>query len=477
MYRFLTLFSVLFLSFFLGNQLKAQGDKQSSATNSTTINSTSSKKDLENYSLEQCIEYAIQNRIEVKNAQLDNQIAKAKVGEVRSQGLPQLNASLSLIDNYKVPVNFLPAQILNPQAPEGEFVPVAFQPQYVGQSKVELQQLVFSGSYLLGLKAAATFTQLSEKQVVQSKIEVAEAVSKAYYSLLINRERLELLNQNFNRIDTVYQQTKALYENGFAEKIDADRLKVALNNIKVEIQNFERLIDLSKILLKFQMGLQQEDNLTVSGSIQELEIDESAAVVAQINPEQRIEYSLLQTQRELNLLQLREYKARYLPTLAAFVNYGANMGSPNAKDLVPFATDRWVSNGSFGISLNVPIFDSFQKYHLIQQEKFNLLKTENNILNFTRLVDLQVSQSQITLQNSVDKLNFQKENMELAKEIFRVTKIKYEEGVGSNLEVVEAETAYKEAQTNYYSALYDAMIAKIDLQKAQGTLYTVTSNQ
>ena len=405
---------------------------------------------MENYTLEQCIDYAVQNRIEVKNAQLDNQIAKAQVGEVRSQGLPQVDASLSLIDNYKIPVAFLPAQIFNPQAPEGEFTAVEFQPQYVGQSAIELQQLIFSGSYLLGLKAAATFTQLSEKQVVQSKIEVAEAVSKAYYSLLINRERLELLKQNYNRVDTVYQQTKALYENGFAEKIDADRLKVASNNIKVEIQNFERLIDLSKILLKFQMGLNQEDNLTVSGLIEELEIDQAAAVVSQINPEQRIEYSLLQTQRELNLLQLREYKARYLPTLSGFVNYGANMGSAEARDLVPFATDRWVSNGAFGLSLNVPVFDSFRKHHLIQQEKFRLLKTENNIMNFTRIIDLQVSQSQITLQNNIDNLNFQKENMELAQEIFRVTKIKYEEGVGSNLEVVEAETAYKEAQTNYF---------------------------
>lgn len=465
MYRILTLFSVLFFSFLFGNELKAQN---------TQANST---KDLENYTLEQCIEYAIENRVEVKNAQLDNQIAKARVGEVRSIGLPQVNASLSLIDNYKVPVNFLPAQFLNPQAPAGEFVAVEFQTQFAGQSKIELQQLVFSGSYLLGLKAAATYTQLSEKQITQSKIEIAESVSKAYYSLLINKERLGLLKQNYNRLDTVYQQTKALYENGFAEKIDADRLKVSSNNIKMEIQNFERLIELSDMILKFQMGLQQEDKLTVSGTLDKLEINESDALVTQINPEQRIEFSLLQTQKDLNLLQIREYKARYLPTLAFFANYGANMGSSEAKDLLPFASDRWVANGSFGISLNVPVFDSFEKKYLIQQEKFRLLKTENQMMDFSRVVKLQVSQSQISLKNSIDKLNFQKENMELAQEIFRVTKIKYEEGVGSNLEVVEAETAYKEAQTNYYSALYDAMVAKIDMQKAQGTLYTVISEQ
>jgi len=329
----------------------------------------------------------------------------------------------------------------------------------------------------LGLKAAATYTQLSEKQITQSKIEVAESVSKAYYSLLINRERLELLKQNYNRLDTVYLQTKALYENGFAEKIDADRLKVASNNIKMEIQNFERLIELSDMLLKFQMGLQQEDNLTVSGSIEKLEINESDALVAQIDPTQRIEFSLLQTQKELNLLQIREYKARYLPTLAFFANYGANMGSSETKDLVPFASERWVANGAFGISLNVPVFDSFEKKYLVQQEKFRLLKTENQMRDFSRVVNLQVAQSQTTLQNSIDKLKFQEENMELAQEIFRVTKIKYEEGVGSNLEVVEAETAYKEAQTNYYSALYDAMVAKIDLQKAQGTLYTETETK
>ncbi len=464
MYRFIPLFSVLLFSLLLGTELKAQEN-----TNAT--------KDLENYTLEQCVEYAIQNRVEVKNAELDNRIAKARVGEVRAQGLPQVSASLSLIDNYKVPVSFLPAQILNPQAPEGDFVAVAFQTQFAGQSKIELQQLIFSGSYILGLKAASTYTQLSEKQITQSKIDIAESVSKAYYSLLINRERLGLLKQNYNRIDTVYQQTKALYENGFAEKIEADRLKVSANNIKMEIQNFERLIELSQMLLKFQMGLEQEDKLTVSGSLEKLEINESDALVSQINPEQRIEFSLLQTQKELNLLQIKEYKARYLPTLSFFANYGANMGSAEAKDLVPFASDRWVANGAFGISLNIPIFDSFQKHHLIQQEKFNLMKTENQMNDFSRVVNLQVSQSQVTLKNSIDQLKFQEENMNLAKEIFRVTKIKYEEGVGANLEVVEAETAYKEAQTNYYSALYDAMIAKIDMEKAQGTLYTVTSKQ
>lgn len=469
MYRFITLFSVLFFSFLVwGSEVKAQGNTQNSANTSA--------KNLENYTLEQCVEYAIQNRTEVKNAQLDNQIAKAKVGEVRAIGLPQVNASLALVDNYKVPVNFLPAQIINPQAPEGEFVPVTFQPQYVGQASIELQQLVFSGSYILGLRAASTYTQLSEKQITQSKIEVAEAVSKAYYSLLINKERIELLKQNYNRIDTVYQQTKALYENGFAERIDADRLKVSANNLKMEIQNFERLIELNKMLLKFQMGLEQEDNLTVSGSLEGLEISEADALVAEINPEQRIEFSMLQTQKELNLLQIKEYKSRYLPTLGFFINYGSNMGSPDAVDLVPFASDRWVGNGAFGISLNIPVFDSFQKHHLIQQEKFNLMKTENQMRDFSRVVNLQVSQSQITLKNSIDKLKFQEENMQLAQEIFRVTKIKYEEGVGSNLEVVEAETAYKEAQTNYYSALYDAMVAKIDMQKAQGTLYNVSSN-
>lgn len=463
MYRFLILFSVSFLFLFTGSQLKAQENTQ---------NTVISTKNLENYTLEQCIEYAIENRVEIKNAQLDNQIAKAKVGEVRAQGLPQVNASLSLINNYKVPLTFLPAQAINPQAPEGEVVGVEFQPPYIGQSQIELQQLVFSGSYILGLKAASTYTQLSEKQITQSKIEVAEAVSKAYYSLLINRERIELLKQNYNRIDTVYQQTKALYENGFAERIDADRLKVSANNLKMEIQNFERLIELSEMLLKFQMGLEQEDKLTVSGSLEGLEISEADALVSEINPEQRIEFSMLQTQKELNLLQLKEYKARYLPTLGFFINYGANMGSPNAKDLVPFSSDRWATGGALGISLNVPIFDSFQKHHLIQQEKFNLMKTENQMRDFSRIVNLQVSQAQVTLKNSIDKLKFQDENMNLAKEIFRVTKIKYEEGVGANLEVVEAETAYKEAQTNYYSALYDAMVAKIDMQKAQGTLYT-----
>jgi outer membrane protein TolC len=426
---------------------------------------------LENLTLQACVAYAVKNHLSVQNAMIDNQIAKARVGQVRSIGLPQVKASLNVIDNFKIPVNFLPAQFLNPNAEPNTFVPVTFQPQYIGQAKVELQQLIFSGSYFLGLKAASTYTQLTEKSITQSQIQVAENVSKAFYSVLINEQRYTLLEENLRSLDSLYAQTQALYQNGFVEKIDVDRIRVSVNNLKMEKENFRRLIDLSKELLKFQMGLRPEDVLTIQGKIEDVQL-QNVDLETAVDPTKRIEYSLLQTQLALNDLQIREYKVRYLPTLAFFANYGSNMGSPNVKDaLLPLFTDRWIGNGAFGLSLNIPIFDGLEKMYLIQQGKLERKKTLNQMSEFERATLLQANQAKLNLKNSLDKLAFQRENMELAKEIFRVTKVKYQEGVGSNLEVINAETAYKEAETNYYAALYDAIIAKIDLEKAKGTLF------
>ncbi|PRY04611.1 outer membrane protein TolC [Pontibacter ummariensis] len=427
----------------------------------------------ERYSLQQSIDYALQNRASLKATRNEENIARARVGEIRAAGLPQINGSLDVGDNFIQQQSFLPAEFFqdpnNPNAPEpGTFVPVTFTPAYTANATVTASQMLFDGAYLIGLKAANTYKELSRKTTQQSEIEVAEQVSKAYYGVLVNRERMELLEQNLVRLDTLLTQTAIMFENGVAEKLDVDRLRVQLNNLKVEKQKTVRLMELSENLLKFQMGVEQAQLIELTDELEEVEVDMSKLAPRNFNYSDRIEYSILETQRDLAELDLRNRKAGYLPKLFLNSRYGY-LAAGNEFGQVS-NLNNWLEFGYVGGQLQVPIFDGLRKHYQIQQAKLALENTKFGFETLRQSIDLELEQASAELTNALDMLDAQRENLELAAEIARVAKIKFQEGVGSNLEVVNAETDLREAQTNYYAAMYDALIAKVNLEKATGTL-------
>lgn len=447
------------------------------------------------FTLEQAIEFAMQNSINVKNAALDERIAKAKVGEVRAVGLPQVNGDVQLVHNTQLSRFFTRVDTAGgfpPMTQEeksqsvpflGQTIAAAnfFQLKNSGDAKVSVSQLIFNGSYFVGLKAAKTYKELSLKSSKQTEIQTIEMVTKAFYSVLINNERMDLFDANITRVDSLLKDTRALNENGFAEKIDVDRIRVTLNNLMTEREKFRNLQDLNLELLKFQMNYPMDQNISIVGNIENITLDSLFMEKQTLNYNNRIEYSLLETQRELQKLNVKNNYIAYLPTISAFGNFGYSTQSPTFGGLFKTETkgfpdtdeagpDKWYPYGMVGLSLSLPIFDGFNKHYLTQQAKLEQAKVENNFHQLKSAIDLEVSQSDIILKNSIKTVNAQKENVELAEEIARVTKIKYQAGVGSNLEVTEAESALREAQTNYYNALYDAIIAQIDLETALGTL-------
>ncbi len=426
---------------------------------------------LQNFTLKQCIEYALNHTVSVKNALVDVETAKAQVGLVRADGLPQINASAAMTANFKPQVALFPAQFQDPDAPLGTFVPITFQPAFSGNYGVGVSQLLFDGTFFLGLKAASVYQELSQKGLTRSKIEVAAAVSKAYYGAVVGAERLALIDNNYQRVEVLLRETRALNQQGFVEKIDVDRLEVTFNNLKIEKQKLERLVALSKVLLKFQMGLREEDEINISENIQNLQLAQTAweAKTDNFDPMQRIEYSALETQRELDRMNIRRNKLEYLPKLNLTFAYSGIAGRPALGDMFQFG-QYWYSFGNVGLSLQVPIFDGLRKKYIGEQRRLALIKTENNMQDLRRGISIEVKQAILTLQNAVDNMVIQQKNRELAAEVARVTKIKYKEGVGSNIEVVTAENELKTTETNYYNALYEALVAKVDLDKAQGKL-------
>lgn len=423
----------------------------------------------QDFTLREAVDYAVKNHITIKNAQLDILNAEARVNEIKGIGLPQINTSFGYTNNFIIQKVFIPAKTFDPAAAEGDVIAAEFGVRNAGQAGIGLNQILFDGSYLLGLKAADVYKELSKKALVQTRQQSAENVMKAYYSILVNEERLKLLNLNIGRLDSLLRDTKALNGQGFVEKIDVQRLEVQRSNLKVETQNVERLQELSYYLLKFQMGKKVNDIVVLTDKLSNISIDELMPEnEVDLKYANRIEYSILQTQDRLAQLDLKNIKSAVLPKVILTGNFNYSAGRPQFFDLI---TKPWFNAASLGLAVQVPIFDGFQRKNRVIQSQNNLQKIKNGFELLENSIDLQVKQGQITLKNAYETLQEQKINMELAQEIVRVSKIKYKEGVGSNLEVITAEISYKEAQTNYFTTFYNALIAKVDLDKALGRLY------
>jgi outer membrane protein len=454
----------------------------------------------QSFTLEQCIQFALENSITIKNSIVDEKIADAKVKETRGIGLPQIDGSVSLQHNQKLPRMFFKYDPTSPGLFDMSGIPgieagdaVAFQNFFQlpssGNASVAINQILFNGSYLVGLKAASTYRELSRRTTDQTKEQTIQQVTKAYYAVLINKDRLRMFDNNILRVESSLKSTSAMHANGFAESIDVDRLKVTLNNLRTEQEKLINLQEVSYLLLKFQMMFPMDQPLDVVGDISALRVDENilSNYSLEWDYKQRTDYQLLATNKRLLELDVKNKYSTSLPNLSAFANFGYSTQSPDFSGLFKtnleiedngmIGPDKWYSTSSFGVSLNVPLFSGLQRTYRLQQAKLALLKLENQFTSLKSGIDLEVRQSATNYLNAIKSLKSQQENQKLAENIARVTKIKYEEGVGSNTEVIDAETSLKEAQTNYYNALYDALVAKVDLDKAYGKLIPQTSTE
>jgi len=427
-------------------------------------------------SLEECLEYAYLNSENIKNAKLDIQIARADVGVTKSQGLPQIDASVTYTNNFAVPTVYLPAEASGMfsgngnggQAPSDEEVAIRFGIKHQSNATINASQMIFDGSYFVGLKAAKVYSDLTQKDYLLTKSNIAEQVSKAYYTALVNQERSIDLRNNYSRLDTLLRETTLMFENGFAEKIDVDRIKVQYNNAKAQYNKAKRMAEVSMYMLKFQMGMPINASLELSESLSAIEGEWEVNGKDEFEYGNRLEFAKLQVNKELVQLDIRNNKVQYIPKITATANFGYNNGADDLRRLTDLS--RWNELGSWGLNMSIPIFDGLRKHNLIQKNKLQLQQLEHSTSQLKNNIDLEIVQAEVDLESSLETLEVQRENLELAEEVFRVTKIKYQEGVGSNIEVTEAQYALEQAETNYYSALYDALIAKVELKKALGIL-------
>jgi outer membrane protein TolC len=436
------------------------------------------------FSLQQSIDYAYKNSPNYLNAENDVLMAKYKRKEVLGMAMPQIGASVDMKNFMKIPTSVLPNFVspavygglvqagvapYDPQklSPEG-YEPIAanFGTTFQAQAGASASLLVFSADYLIGLKATKEYITLMNINVTRSKADLVSQVSKAYYSVLINRERLKLLEANIVKLEKLLNDTKATNKQGFVEQIDVDRLEVSYNNLLTEKLKVERFTSYSENVLKFQMGFVGKENLSLTDSL--VVTDKNEIDASKIDVSNRPEIQLLQSQQRLYDINVKRLKFGYLPTVVAYSSFNY---SGQRNDLKFFTKENmWYPTALLGGTLSLSIFDGFQRHYKIQQAKLDYKKGELTLQNLQLATELESTMSAINYNNSVASLQTQKRNLDLAQNIYTVSQKKYEQGIGSNLEVINAQTSLREAETNYFSAIYDLLFYKIDYLKAIGTL-------
>jgi Outer membrane protein len=442
------IYLIILLLFFAGGMVQAQ------VTDSLNYK----------FSLKEAIDYALNHQSAVLNAQIDEEIAKNDVKKTVGTGLPQVSTTFNFQDYLKVPTSLLPGEFFGQP---GTQIPVKFGVKYNSSAGIELNQLLFDGTYIVGLQASKTYKELSVRTSTRTKIETVVAVTKAYYSVLVNKEQLTLIDANLVQLTKSFNDTEAMFKNGFAEKIDADRLLVLKNNLETERENATRSLSINIDLLKFQMGMPVTAALEPVDKISEVRAQPVSAVVADTSAyKARIEYSLLETQKKLNLLDVKRYKSTFMPTLKGFVSATKSFQSDNFSNLY----DQNYPTSVIGLTLSWNLINGGQRIYQLRNAKLVVKQTENQMQDLKNGIVNEISTTQKLYANSQRSLENQERNLKLAEEILRVTRIKYEQGIGSSLEVTTAETSQKEAQNNYITALYNLLINKVDLDKATGKI-------
>jgi len=426
-----------------------------------------------NFSIADCINYAYTHQDTVKNAALDVQSADYKIKETIGTGLPQINGSASFQDYIKAPTsvgpNFtaaLSGAPINFNAPLVPFPIGAV--TYNNTYSAQLTQLLFSGTFLVGLKAAKTYKELYVRTLTRSRISTSVNVTKAYYQVLVSNEQIKLLDANINQLKQQLDQTTQQNKQGFVEKIDVDRLTVQYNNLVTSRQNTIRLLVLNYELLKFQMGMPIQQELTLKDKLEDIDLNQNAtgADLDTSFYHRRIEYNLAETNVKLNQLDVLQKKAAFLPTLSA----NAGFADVYQENHFRYLYDHPYYNNYIGLSLNVPIYNGGQRRNQMRESQVNVQKAQNDLYNAKNALSLQASSAQISLTNSIESLNNQKRSRELAEEVLRVAKIKYQQGVGSSIEVTQAETDLESADNQYIQALYTTLVSKVDLEMALGNI-------
>jgi outer membrane protein len=430
------------------------------------VNTATAQTTRHELSIQQAVEYARKNNVQVKNALLNIQMQKQTNREITAAALPNISGSVGVTDYIDIPTSLLPGEIFG--QPAGTFIPVQFGTKYNSSATLQLQQTLFDGQVFVGLKARTTAIDFQTKNMEVTEEAIKTNLYKIYFQLVVSKTQIDLLDANIARLKKLESDASQMYKNGFAEKLDIDKVSVQITNLETDKIRALNSISVGYLGLKTLMGMPVHDTLVLTDKITEEQITRDFVIDTAFNYEDRKEFQYLSLAKKLNEYNVQRYKMSYVPTLSMNGAYTKN-AQRNTFDFGQKG-GAWFTTSYIGFNLAVPIFSGFAKSARVEKAKIELRETENQLDNLKLTISSEVEQANIQFRSATTALAAQKKNMQLAENVFNQTKKKFDAGTGSNTEISAAQTDMVTAQTNYITALYAAIIAKVDYLKATGKL-------
>lgn len=412
----------------------------------------------------EAIGYAMNNNIAIKNSLLNVEDAQQQIYEQRSVGIPKVSANVDWNYALALPISLIPATFIDPSADPNEFAQVQFGTRNSLTAGIAASTLIFDFSYITGLRAAKKFKVYAGQQLQQQQFEIKYQIIDAYLPALIVQENIETVKKNISNIEKLRNETNALYKEGFVEQLDVDRLDLTLTNLATELENLNRQASLIYNALKFRMGYPMDQEISAVDDMEGLfELATDDELTATVDYYQKPEYQVLSLGRELNEMNVTLQQSGYYPSLSGFANFS---GVAQGDDIINNAI--WSKNSYLGLGLKIPIFDGLEKKAKVSRARLDLANVVNRQIDLERAITLEVQNARTNYLSAIERWKNQKKNVELAERIYDTTQIKYREGVGSSIEINQAEQSLFDSQSNYIRSRYDLLVAKKALDKALG---------
>lgn len=422
----------------------------------------SSRAQTRSFTVEEAVTFAIDSNYTAINARRDIAKAIKKKWETTASGLPQINGTLDY--NYQIvqPTQLIPAEFSG-GAP-GTFVPVVFGTQQNATAQATLTQLIFDGSYLVGLQAAKTFLEFSENSNEKTQLEVRKGVINAYGGVLLSQESVIILTKNIANLEENLKETRIIFENGFAEEEDVEQLQITLRSLKNQRANGVRMVAIAKQMFNLAIGIDVNDPVVLTQDLESLALPALGLLNESVNLAQNVDYKMINNLNEQRELELKLEKSKALPSLGAFINLGTFAGR-NEFDFFD-ADQRWFAQSITGFQLNLPIFSSGLRNARTAQAEIAVDQAQTQREEVEQQIRLGYDSAKSDHELAIDNYSTSLKNLALAERIENKNQVKFREGLSTSFDL-------RQAQTQLYQVQQELLQAKLQIVTTKAALETI----
>ncbi len=417
-------------------------------------------QEIKYFSVEQAVDYALENNYQIINAGKDVESAKFRVKESTAIGLPQLNASVGYNDNIARPVMIIP-DFNDPT----KTMELQFGTKYDATVGASVSQLVFSGEYLVGLQAARKYLEKTNTDYFKNKVDVKELVANSYYSALSAAEGIKVVDSTLVVTKNLADETREVFLVGFAEDIDVDQLDLLVSDLEASALYLKNQLIISHAYLKFYLGLKDADSVVLTDNMEDIISTRhgSDMLTNPFNINQNVDFRSLQKQKELSWLQVKLEKAAYMPTLSANLNYQtqAQREEWNFFD----SKGVWYASSVFGVSMQIPVFSSGERRSKVKQAQIAYNQVEVLQEQLESQLNLQYDAAINEYMNAYRVFENKQKNKITAEKIYNKTTQKYVEGMASSLDLLNTHNQFLDAENQYINSALAVLQKGEELEK------------